>query len=68
MLLAREGLTQQDSGFDPPLDSLRYWVLGVPEPGHPAQESLDALQRLASLEQDGWQIQYYGSYMSLVGG
>ena len=45
-------------GFDPPIESLRYWVLGVPEPGHPAQESLDSQQRLATLEQDGWQIQY----------
>ena len=45
-------------GFDPPLDSLRYWILGVPEPGHPAQESLNAQQRLATLQQDGWQIQY----------
>jgi outer membrane lipoprotein LolB len=53
-------------GFDPPIDSLRYWVLGVPEPGHPAQETLDAQQRLAALEQDGWQIQYT-DYM-LVGG
>src|SRR5512143_1198253 len=25
-------------GFDPPLDSMRYWILGVPEPGHPSQE------------------------------
>src|SRR5438874_5390188 len=33
-------------GFDPPLNSLRYWILGVPEPGHPAQESLDSQQRL----------------------
>src|SRR5215470_19433215 len=32
-------------GFDPPLNSLRYWILGVPEPGHPAQESLDSQQR-----------------------
>ena len=53
-------------GFDPPIDNLRYWVLGVPEPGHPAQESLDAQQRLATLEQDGWQIQYTG-YMSVGG-
>ena len=62
---ARAELTNR-LGFDPPIDSLRYWVLGVPEPGRPAQESLDALQRLASLEQDGWQIQYT-DYM-LVGG
>jgi len=53
-------------GFDPPIDSLRYWVLGVPEPGHPAQESLDQQQRLATLEQDGWQIQYT-DYMSVGG-
>jgi outer membrane lipoprotein LolB len=53
-------------GFDPPLDSLRYWILGVPEPGHPAQESLDPQQRLATLQQDGWQIQYT-DYMSVHG-
>jgi outer membrane lipoprotein LolB len=53
-------------GFEPPLDSLRYWILGVPEPGHPAQESLDEQQRLATLQQSGWQIQYTG-YMSVSG-
>src|SRR3954464_8937041 len=53
-------------GFDPPIDRLRYWVLGVPQPGHPAEETLDAQQRLATLERDGWQIQYTG-YM-FVGG
>ena len=53
-------------GFDPPIDNLRYWVLGVPEPSHPAQESLDSQQRLATLEQDGWQI-LYTDYMSVGG-
>ena len=53
-------------GFDPPLDSLRYWIQGVPEPGHPAQETLDSQQRLAALQQDGWQIQYTG-YMPVGG-
>jgi outer membrane lipoprotein LolB len=53
-------------GFDPPIDNLRYWVLGVPEPGHPAQETLDSQQRLATLEQDGWQI-LYTDYMSVGG-
>lgn len=62
---ARAELTNR-LGFDPPLDSLRYWILGVPEPGHPAQESLNPQQRLASLEQDGWQIQYT-DYMSVGG-
>jgi outer membrane lipoprotein LolB len=46
-------------GFDVPLTSLRYWVLGVPDPASPAQEILDAeQQRLASLAQDGWQVNY----------
>ena len=48
-------------GFDPPLASLRYWILGVPDPAHPADETLDpARQRLTRLEQDGWRIDYGG--------
>lgn len=50
-------------GFDPPLGSLRYWILGVPDPAMPSVETIGADQRLASLEQDGWQIVYSG-YMS----
>jgi len=49
-------------GFDPPLDSLRYWVLGVPDPSRPAIETLgegDAGgQGLAALEQEGWRVEY----------
>ena len=45
-------------GFEPPISSLRYWVLGVPDPTHPADEVLDDEKRLASLKQDGWQIDY----------
>ncbi len=45
-------------GFQPPISSLRYWVLGVPDPSRPADETLDDAQRLASLRQDGWQIDY----------
>lgn len=49
-------------GFEPPLTSLRYWVLGVPDPGAPASVQLDPQQRLASLSQGGWQIDY-SAYM-----
>lgn len=50
-------------GFDPPLSSLRYWILGVPDPAMPAKEAVDPQQqRLQSLEQNGWQIDY-GGYM-----
>jgi outer membrane lipoprotein LolB len=45
-------------GFEPPIASLRYWVLGVPDPGTPADEILDDTKRLATLKQDGWQIDY----------
>jgi len=53
-------------GFDPPITSLRFWVLGVPDPATPAKETLDDQQRLASLQQDGWQVDY-GAYTSVAG-
>ena len=50
-------------GFEPPLASLRYWLLGVPAPADPAAiESLDATQRLARLQQGDWQVDY-GEYL-----
>lgn len=52
-------------GFDPPLASLRYWILGVPNPALPAAETLDPVrQRLTRLEQDGWRIDY-GGYIAV---
>ena len=52
-------------GFDPPLTSLRFWILGVPDPASPADETLDPRrQRLTRLEQDGWQIDY-ASYIAV---
>jgi outer membrane lipoprotein LolB len=63
---ARAELTER-LGFDPPLASLRYWILGVPDPAAPASETLDpAQQHLKSLEQEGWHIDYSG--YTAVGG
>jgi outer membrane lipoprotein LolB len=45
-------------GFEPPLHSLRYWVLGASDPAFPAQESIDHQQRLTHLEQDGWHVTF----------
>ncbi|MFI4868479.1 MAG: lipoprotein insertase outer membrane protein LolB [Steroidobacterales bacterium] len=45
-------------GFEPPLSSLRFWILGASDPATSAQESLDSQQRLAQLQQGGWQIDY----------
>ena len=38
----------------------------MPDPSQPAQESLDEQQRLATLQQAGWQIQY-GTYTPVAG-
>lgn len=57
---AARDILERQLGFEPPLSSLRYWILGVPDPGAPAQVALDAEQRLARLRQDGWSIEYQG--------
>ena len=53
-------------GFEPPLASLRYWLLGVPDPAAEASETLDATQRLQNLQQLDWQIAY-GDYVPEAG-
>jgi outer membrane lipoprotein LolB len=54
-------------GFDVPLASLRYWILGVPRPGSPAEEALNTeQQRLDGLTQDGWHVTY-GAYVDAHG-
>lgn len=53
---------QDKLGFQPPLASLRYWLLGVPDPGASAAVQLDSQQRLTQLTQEGWQIDY-AAYM-----
>lgn len=41
-----------------PIAELRYWLVGVPAPGLPHQETIGADGRLARLEQAGWQLRY----------
>ncbi len=41
-----------------PVAEMRYWVIGVPAPGLPADETLGEDRRLASLAQAGWQVRY----------
>jgi outer membrane lipoprotein LolB len=43
-------------GWDVPLDSLRYWALGIPDPARPAETTLDESGQLASMAQGGWDI------------
>jgi outer membrane lipoprotein LolB len=47
-------------GFDVPLASLAYWLRGCDDPASHADTTLDEMNRLAGLAQQGWQISYEG--------
>ena len=49
---------QQQLGWSLPVARLRYWVLGLPAPGSAPSLLLDAQGRAATLQQDGWNMQY----------
>lgn len=54
-----EALTRDVLGWDLPLDGLRHWVLGRPDPAAPVDEQArDARDRLTRLSQSGWRIAY----------
>jgi outer membrane lipoprotein LolB len=54
-------------GFEPPLQSLRYWLQGVPDPAGPSTETTDAQGYLASLAQSGWTLTC-SAYMQTAAG
>lgn len=43
-------------GWTIPVESLRYWALGIPDPSAPAQTRLNAAGQLESLTQRGWAV------------
>ena len=47
-------------GWTIPVESLRYWALGIPDPGSPGVTELDDAGRLARLEQSDWIVQISG--------
>jgi outer membrane lipoprotein LolB len=44
-------------GWEVPLESLRYWALGIPDPAQPADTVLNEDGQLASMAQGGWDIE-----------
>ena len=44
-------------GWTIPVESLRYWALGIPDPGSPGVTEVDDAGRLARLEQSDWIVQ-----------
>lgn len=49
-------LIYQVTGWQIPVSALRWWVLGLTEPGSDAEYSLDESQHLVSVRQQGWQV------------
>jgi outer membrane lipoprotein LolB len=54
---------QDRLGFELPLDNLRYWLLGIPDPNAPFDLTRNPQDRAARLSQAGWSIEY-GDYMA----
>jgi outer membrane lipoprotein LolB len=54
-------------GFEPPLNSMRYWIQGVPDPAAPSTEMPGAQGYLGSLVQADWTVTF-GAYMQTPGG
>lgn len=53
-----EGLIAKETGWQLPVGNLYYWVRSIPAPGSASQTSLDSANRLNTLQQDGWKVQY----------
>ena len=57
---------QERLGFTPPIDELRFWLLGVPEPSKAFELKRNPQDRAQQLIQDDWTIDY-DRYMSIDG-
>ncbi len=55
-----EALVESQLGWQLPVSNLLWWVRGLPAPNSRSRISLDNNGRLATLQQDGWSVQYLG--------
>lgn len=55
---AMMGQLQERLGFELPLDNLRYWLLGIPDPGMTFELTRNPQDRALHLSQAGWNIDY----------
>lgn len=53
-----DDLLEQHLGVRLPVNGLRYWARGLPEPGSTPVLHMDGSGRLTRLEQNGWVIEY----------
>ncbi|MGD8526392.1 MAG: lipoprotein insertase outer membrane protein LolB [Thioalkalispiraceae bacterium] len=56
-----ESLLLEHTGIRMPVNGLRYWMLGLPQPDKKVKDlKLDVAGRLDSLQQDEWQVNIQG--------
>jgi outer membrane lipoprotein LolB len=55
---AAERFLAEQVGWSFPVTSIRYWLLGLADPGASAAEQFDAWGRLLELRQSGWVVRY----------
>jgi len=55
-------------GFSLPVYSMRYWILGVSDPGLPAEETVGDQGNLEALDQAGWAVGFerYATHMGEI--
>ncbi len=49
-------LIRRVTGWQIPVSGLRWWLLGLVEPGSKAESTFDASQRLSNVQQGGWNV------------
>ena len=57
---------QDRLGFELPLDNLRFWLLGIPDPDTPFDVTRNDQDRAEQVSQDGWSVAY-DRYMPVSG-
>lgn len=55
-----EALVESQLGWQLPVSNLLWWIRGLPAPDSRSRISLDNNGRLATLQQDDWDVQYLG--------
>lgn len=53
-----EQLVYEQLGYELPVAQLSYWIKGIPAPGASSEPAFDIDNRLISLQQSGWQVEY----------
>lgn len=53
-----QDLLYKHTGWSLPIESLYYWVRGLPDPQYPHQYVLNEYGQLAQLQQHGWTLAY----------